>query len=113
MELVEVEGVDALLSAHEDVLVPGVWVDPAGGAVDLQRTPVEHLGEAGAHVDLGGRWKPVGSSFGRRGGSLLRRCSVSSPRRRVRRRAPILARLRPGLVRAAVRQRPVSAARRA
>ena len=113
MELVEVEGVDALLGAHEDVLVPGVWVDPAGGAVDLQRTPVEHLGEAGAHVDLGGRWKPVGSSFRRRGGSLLRRCSVSPPRRRVRRRAPVLARVRPGLVRATVGQRPVSAARRA
>ena len=102
MELVQVESVDALLGAHEDMLVPGVRVDPAGGAVDFQRTSVEHLGEAGAHVDLGGGWKPVGSSFGRRGGSFLRRRSVSPPRRRVRRGAPVLTRVRPWLVRATV-----------
>ena len=102
MELVQVESVDALLRAHEDVLVPGVRVDPAGGAVYLQRTSIEHLGEAGAHVDLGGWWKPVGSSFRRRGGSLLRRRSVSPPRRRVRRGAPVLTRVRPRLVRATV-----------
>lgn len=102
MELVQVESVDALLGAHEDVLVPGVRVDPAGGAVYLKRTSVEHLGEAGAHVDLGGGWKPVGSSFGRRGGSFLRRRSVSPSRRRARRGATILARVRPGLVSATV-----------
>lgn len=31
-------------------LTSGVGVDPGGGAVDLQRTPVEHLGETGSHL---------------------------------------------------------------
>ena len=35
VQLVEVEGVDALLGPHQDVLVPRLWVDPAGRAVDL------------------------------------------------------------------------------
>ena len=93
MQLVQVEGVDPLLGPHEDVLVPGVGVHPAGRAVDLQRTTVEHLGETGAHVHFGSGWKPIGSSFRRGRGSLLRGCPVPPPRRRVRRRASILARV--------------------
>ena len=43
MELVEVERVDALLGANEDVLVVRLRVDPRGRAVDPQRATVEHL----------------------------------------------------------------------
>ena len=43
MELVEVERVDALLGAHQDVLVVRLGVDPRRGAVDPQRATVEHL----------------------------------------------------------------------
>ena len=43
MELVEVECVDALLGAHQDVLVVRLGVDPRCRAVDPQWTPVENL----------------------------------------------------------------------
>ena len=43
MELVEVECVDALLGAHQDVLVVRLGVDPRRRAVDPQWTPVENL----------------------------------------------------------------------
>ena len=43
VKLVEVEGVDALLGTHQDVLVVRLWVDPRRCAVDAQRTPVENL----------------------------------------------------------------------
>ena len=43
VELVEVERVDALLGAHQDVLVVRLGVDPRRGAVDPQRATVEHL----------------------------------------------------------------------
>ena len=85
MQLVQVEGVDALLGPHEDVLVPGVGMDPAGGAGDLQRTSVEHLGEAGPHVNLGGRRKPVRGRFGRGSCAFLRGSSIASSWRCVRR----------------------------
>ena len=71
MQLVQVEGVDALLGPHQDVLVPGVGVDPAGGARDLQRTSIEHFREARTHVNFGGGWKPVRGRFGRGRGTLL------------------------------------------
>ena len=45
MDLVEVEGVDALLGAHQDVLVVRLGVDPRRRAVQLQRAPVEDLNE--------------------------------------------------------------------
>ena len=43
VELVEVERVDALLGAHQDVLVVRLRVDPRRRAVDPQRATVEHL----------------------------------------------------------------------
>ena len=43
VKLVEVEGVDALLCTHQDVLVVRLWVDPRRCAVDAQRTSVENL----------------------------------------------------------------------
>ena len=45
MQLVEVERVDALLGAHQDVLVVSLRVDPRGGAVDAERAAVENLEE--------------------------------------------------------------------
>ena len=47
MDLVEVERVDALLRAHQDVLVVRLGVDPRRGAVELQGTPVEDLKKVG------------------------------------------------------------------
>ena len=45
VELVEVERVDALLGAHQDMLVVRLRVDPRRRAVDPQRAAVEHLGK--------------------------------------------------------------------
>ena len=101
MELVQVERVDALLGPHEDVLVPGLRVDPAGRAVDLQRTPVEHLGEAGTHVDLRSGRQSIGGRLRGGGCSLLRGGSLPPPGRGVRAGAPVLSE-RPRLVRPAV-----------
>ena len=64
MQLVEVEGVDALLCPHKDMLVPGVRVNPTCCAVDLERTTIEHFGETGAHVNLGSGRKTIGGGFG-------------------------------------------------
>ena len=101
MELVQVEGVDPLLGPHEDVLVPGLGVDPAGRAVDLQRAAVEDLGEAGSHVDLGCGREAIGGRLGWRGCSLLRGRPLPPPGRGVRGGAPVLPE-RPGLVGPAV-----------
>ena len=43
MNLVEVEGVDPLLSPYQNGLVVRLRVDPRRRAMDLQRTTVEHL----------------------------------------------------------------------
>lgn len=43
MKLVEIEVVNPLLRAYQNVLVPGVGVDPSGRAMDPQRASVEHL----------------------------------------------------------------------
>ena len=52
VQLIQVEGVDPLLRSNQNVLVPGVGMDPARGAVDLQWTPIKHFAEAGSHVHL-------------------------------------------------------------
>ena len=52
VQLIEVEGVDPLLRSNQNVLVPGVGMNPARGAVDLQWTPIKHFAEAGSHVHL-------------------------------------------------------------
>ena len=52
VQLIEVEGVDPLLRSNQNVLVPGVRMNPARGAVDLQWTPIKHFAEAGSHVHL-------------------------------------------------------------
>ncbi len=53
VKLIEVERVEALLGADEDVLVARLGMDPRRRAVDAERAPVEDLGEARAHVHLG------------------------------------------------------------
>lgn len=64
MQLIQVESVDALLCPHQDVLVPCLRMNPAGCAVDLERTPIEHLAEACAHVNLGGGRETIGGRLG-------------------------------------------------
>jgi len=60
VQFVHVEVVDALLGANQQMLVPRLRMDPRGGAVHPQGAAVEDLGEAGAHVHLGGRRQSVG-----------------------------------------------------
>lgn len=60
VQFVHVQLEDAFFGADEQMLVARLRVDPRGGAVDAQRTTVEDLGEAGAHVDLGRGRQTVG-----------------------------------------------------
>jgi len=63
-------------------------MNPASSAVDLQGTSIEHLREAGTHVNLRSRRQPVGGGFrrgGRRGSSFRGGGSFSSSGWRMRR----------------------------
>ena len=112
MQLIEVEGVDALLSPHQDVLVPGVGVDPTCCTVDFQRATIEHFREAGSHVNLGRRRKTIGCGFRWWRCSLLRWSSVSTTWWSMWWWASILSSVRPRLMCSAVRKWSVSRAGR-
>ncbi len=60
MELVEVERVDALLGAHQNVLVVRLGVDPRRRAVDVQRTSVENLTSVYCYCTLSTRPRGYG-----------------------------------------------------
>lgn len=85
MQLIEIEGVQALFGGDENVLIACLRVDPRRGAVDAERAAVEHFRETGAHVHLGRRRQSIARQFRRRRRALL----ALAPPRRSRRRQRI------------------------
>lgn len=66
VQFVHVQVEDALVGTDQQMLIPGLRMDPRRRTVDVQRTVVEDLGKAGTHVNFWRRWQPVGDGPGRR-----------------------------------------------
>ena len=60
MQLIQIQRIQPLLTGKQDMLIPRHRMDPRGGAVDVQRTFVENLGETRSHVHQRGPGQSVG-----------------------------------------------------